>query len=230
MGEMIEFTRPDGKKAPGYYAAPAGGEHVPGLVMLEEWWGITDYMKQTADKLASAGFRVLVPDLFRGRTAAVGDEGNHLMQGLDFGDAANQDARGAVQYLASTGSKKVGVIGFCMGGALAMLAAMYVPGIDAVVDYYGYTAPEAGDPGRITIPFAGHWANHDEFFPIAGVDRLEARFKEAKVPYEFYRYEAKHAFHNPNQPGHAGLGHYNQTYAEQSWQRSVDFLKRNLQN
>jgi carboxymethylenebutenolidase len=230
MGEMIEFTRPDGRKAPAYYTAPPEGEHAPGVVVLEEWWGITDYMRQTADNLAAAGFRVLVPDLFRGRTAAVGDEANHLMQGLDFADAANQDARGAAQHLLNTGSKRVGVMGFCMGGALTMLSAMYVPEFSAAVDYYGFPLPEAGDPGRITIPFQGHWALHDEFFPISRVDDIEARFKEAHVPYEFYRYEAEHAFHNPNQPGQAGLGHYNQTYAEQAWRRSIDFLKKHLQS
>jgi carboxymethylenebutenolidase len=228
MGETIEFTRPDGKKAPGYYSAPANASHAPGVVMLEEWWGVTDHIKKTADALASAGFRVLVPDLYRGRTAAVGDEATHLMQGLDFGDAANQDARGAAQYLTSTGSKSVGVIGFCMGGALTMLCAMYAPEFSAAVDYYGFPPPEAGDPGQIKIPFQGHWAMRDAFFPIARVDQIEDRFKEARVPYEFHRYDAEHAFHNPNQPGHAGLGHYNETYAESSWQRSIDFLKKHL--
>jgi carboxymethylenebutenolidase len=78
---MIEFPRPDGKAAPGYYAAPSGAANAPGVVMLEEWWGVTDHIKHTADKLAAAGFRVLVPDLYRGRVAAVGDEANHLMEG-----------------------------------------------------------------------------------------------------------------------------------------------------
>jgi carboxymethylenebutenolidase len=229
VSEMIEFQRPDGQKAPGCYTAPAGGGgEVPGVVMLEEWWGVTDYIKRTADNLAQAGFRVLVPDLFRGRTAAVGDEANHLMQGLDFGDAATQDARGAAQYLKSTGSKKVGVIGFCMGGALAVLSAMYDPEFDAAVSFYGYPPPEAGDPGQIKIPFQGHWATHDEHFKIEGVDAMEERLKAAGTPHEFHRYDARHAFHNPNQPGHAGLGHYKQDLAELAWSRSVDFLKKNL--
>jgi carboxymethylenebutenolidase len=225
---MIEFERPDGKKAPGYYTAPDGAANAPGVVMLEEWWGVTDHIKHTADELAQSGFRVLVPDLYRGRTAAVGDEANHLMQGLDFGDAATQDARGAAQYLKSSGSKKVGVIGFCMGGALTVLAAMYDPEFDAAVTFYGYPPPEAGDPGGIKIPLQGHWATHDEHFKIEGVDRLEARFKESGTPYEFHRYDAEHAFHNPNQPGHAGLGHYKPELAKLAWSRAVDFLKKNL--
>jgi carboxymethylenebutenolidase len=225
---MIEFTRPDGAKAPGYYAAPANGDHAPGVVMLEEWWGVTDHIKRTADELASAGFRVLIPDLYRGRTAAVGDEANHLMQGLDFGDAATQDARGAVQYLKSTGSQKVGVIGFCMGGALTLLAAMHVPEFDAAVSFYGYPPAEAGDPGKITIPVQGHWAEHDEHFPIGRVGEIEKRLEDAGTTHEFYRYDAQHAFHNPNQPGHAGLGHYNKELADLAWSRAVTFLKQNL--
>ena len=225
---MIEFPRPDGKTAPGYYTAPPGAANAPGVVMLEEWWGVTDHIKHTADALASAGFRVLIPDLYRGRVAAVGDEANHLMQGLDFGDAATQDARGAAQYLKATGSKKAGVVGFCMGGALTVLAAMYDPEFDAAVSFYGYPPPEAGDVGNIKIPLQGHWALHDEHFGIAGVDKIEARLKEAGARYEFHRYDAKHAFHNPNQAGHAGLGHYNEEFAKLAWQRTVEFLKKNL--
>ena len=229
MGEMIEFTRPDGKKAPGYYAAPPGGTtSAPGVVMIEEWWGVTGYIKSQADTLAADGFRVLVPDLFRGRTAAVGDEANHMMEGLDFGDAATQDTRGAAKYLLSTGSKKVGVMGFCMGGALTILAAMYDPEFSAAVTFYGYPPPEAGDVGKIKVPLQGHWALHDDFFKIEGVDKIEARLKEAGTPHEFHRYDAKHAFHNPNQPGNAGLGHHDQRAADLAWRRSVDFLKSHL--
>jgi carboxymethylenebutenolidase len=228
VSRTIEFTRPDGQKAPGYLTEPAGGSDAPGVVMLEEWWGVTDHIKHTADELAAAGFRVLIPDFYRGRVAAVGDEANHLMEGLDFGDAATQDARGAAQYLKATGSKKVGVIGFCMGGALTLLAAMHVPEFDAAVSFYGYPPPEGGDPGSIKVPLQGHWATHDEHFPIAGVDKIEARLKESGTPYEFHRYDAQHAFHNPNQPGHAGLGHYNEKLAKQAWSRSVEFFKKNL--
>src|SRR5579875_1136176 len=139
---MIEFTRPDGQKAPGYYSGPEQAAGAPGVVMLEEWWGVTDHIKHLADRFAQNGFRVLVPDLYRGRTAAVGDEANHLMQGLDFGDAATQDARGAAQYLLSTGSSKAGVMGFCMGGALTILAAMYDPEFSAAAVFYGFPPEE----------------------------------------------------------------------------------------
>ncbi len=221
MGSRIEFTRPDGQKAPGYLAEPAR-TGAPGVVMLEEWWGVNDEIKHTADRLASENFRVLVPDLFRGRVAATGDEAHHMMQGLDFGDAATQDTRGAVQYLKRSGGK-VGVIGFCMGGALTFLAAMNVPEADAAVAWYGFPPPEAGDPSKIRIPLMAHWALHDEFFTIDVVDALEQKLKAGNVPHEFHRYDAKHAFANPK-----GLGNYDRESAEKAWRRTVDFFNRTL--
>lgn len=223
MGTMIDFARPDGQPAPGYLAQPSQPDAAPGVVMFEEWWGLNDQIKETADRLAAAGFRVLVPDLYRGRVAATGDEANHLMQGLDFGDAATQDARGAAQHLRGLGSKRVAVAGFCMGGALAFLAAMNDPGFDAVAVFYGLPPPEAGDPGKIAVPVIGHWALHDAFFDAAKVDDLEGKLKAGGVPYEFHRYDAKHGFYNPG-----GLGNHHPEHAETAWRRTVDFLKRTL--
>ena len=223
MGKMIDFTRPDGSLAPGYLVEAAGDSHLPGVVMLEEWWGINDQIVQTAERLGAAGFRVLVPDLFRGRTAATGDEANHLAQGLDFADAATQDAPGAAQYLRTSGSAKVGITGFCMGGALTLLSVMHTKAYDAAVVWYGLPPEEAGDPASITIPLQMHWAIQDAFFPIAAVDKLEARLHAGNVANESYRYDAKHAFYNP-----AGLGNHHPEHAEKAWQRSVEFFKKHL--
>jgi carboxymethylenebutenolidase len=223
MGKTIEFTRPDGKNAPGYLSEPPRPEGAPGIVLFEEWWGLTDHIKETADRLAADGFRVLVPDLYRGLVADTREEAGHLMEGLDFSDAVSQDARGAAAYLKQHGAKHVGVMGFCMGGALAMIAAMHDPDFDSVVVLYGYPPPEAGDPSTIKIPIMGHWADRDEFFNIAGVDALEHALKANGVPYEFHRYDAKHAFYNPG-----GLGNYHREHAETAWTRSVDFFKRTL--
>ncbi|HET9096515.1 MAG TPA: dienelactone hydrolase family protein, partial [Candidatus Baltobacteraceae bacterium] len=91
MGQMIEFMRPDGQTAPAYLASvEKGADQAPGIVVVAEWWGITADVMRIADEYAALGYRALVPDLYRGRTAAVGDEANHLMEGLDFGDAATQ--------------------------------------------------------------------------------------------------------------------------------------------
>jgi len=226
MGEMIEYARPDGKTCPAYYAA-SGDDGAPGIVLVEEWWGVTADMMEIADRYAQLGYRVLIPDLFRGRTAAVGDEANHLMEGLDFMDAATHDIRGAIQFLKHAGIK-VGVTGYCMGGALTLLAAMHLKEADAAVVFYGYPPPEAGDPARIEIPLQCHFAKHDEFFIPAGVEKLEERLKAGKVPYELFWYDAKHAFANPNPPGSAGLGHYDPTAAHLAWERAVRFWKNTL--
>ena|SRR5579872_5318396 len=223
MGQMIEFTRPDGERAPGYLATPPNGAHAPGVVMFEEWWGVNDQIKETADQLAREGFRVLIPDVYRGRVAATGDEANHLMQGLDFADAATQDARGAAQYLLKDGGK-VGVTGYCMGGALTLLAAMYDPEFSAAVIYYGFPPEEAGDPASIKIPVMGHWATQDQFFPLARVEQIEGRLKAGNVPHEFHRYDAGHAFSNPG-----GIGNYHEAHANTAWQRTVTFFKKHLQ-
>jgi len=99
MGEMIQFKRPDGKTCPGYLAPPKAGSSAPGFVVIQEWWGLNDQIKKTADRLAEAGYRALVPDFYRGKVTKAADEANHLMTNLNFPDAAGQDIRGAVQYL-----------------------------------------------------------------------------------------------------------------------------------
>ena len=223
MGRMIEFPRPDGASAPGYLAEPQTRNGAPGVVLFEEWWGVDQQIKDTADRLSESGFRVLVPDVFRGKVAATGDEANHMMEGLDFADAATQDACGAAAALRTLGSDRVAVMGFCMGGALAMLAAIHDADFDAAVVFYGHPPAEAGDPAQIRIPIMGHWANDDHFFPPAGVDEVERALERGGVAHEFYRYDAGHAFYNPG-----GIGNYHPEHAETAWERSVDFLNRTL--
>lgn len=225
MGQMIEFARPDGKTAPGYLAAAK--EDAPGIVVIAEWWGVTPDIMRIADEYAALGYRALVPDLYRGRTAAIGDEANHLMEGLDFQDAFSQDVRGALAHLKTNG-KKAGVTGYCMGGAIAILSAMHAKEADAAVVFYGFPPSEAGDPATIEIPIQLHFAKHDEFFSPARGAEIEERMKEGKVPFEMYWYDAKHGFCNPNQPGSSGLGNYNSAAAHEAWERAVRFWKNTL--
>jgi carboxymethylenebutenolidase len=227
MGSMIEFRRPDGKTGPGYFAA-AKKDGAPGVVLFEEWWGLDDRIKETADRLATHGFNVVVPDLYRGRSAATGEEANHLMEGLDFGDAATQDSAGAASFLREQGAKRVGVMGFCMGGALALLAVMHGNEFDSASIWYGYPPAEAGDPAKIKVPLQGHFALHDGHFTIDGVEEIERKLKAGGVGYEFHRYDAQHGFFNTGEPGKGGLGHYHREHAETAWQRTVDFFNRTL--
>src|SRR5258707_13372713 len=114
MGKTVSFNRPDGKSVNAYLADPAAGAKAPGIVVIQEWWGLNDQIKGVADKLAKAGYRALVPDLYRGKVALEAHEAEHLMNGLNFGDAAGQDVAGAVKYLKVSGSPKVAVTGLCM--------------------------------------------------------------------------------------------------------------------
>lgn len=226
---MIEFKRPDGKVLNGYLAEPSDKTNAPGIVVIQEWWGLDDEVKAVADRFAKAGYRALVPDLYRGKLALEANEAEHLMGDLNFGDAAGQDIRGAVQYLKATGSKKVAVTGFCMGGALTILAACNVPELDASIAWYGNPPLEYVNAQAITKPMLGHWAMHDEFFPIAGVDQLEEKLKQAGVSYEFHRYDTKHAFANPKSDTR-GLEplKFNAEAAQLAWDRTIEFLQKQI--
>ncbi len=160
MGQMITFKRPDGKECNGYLATPAQADKAPGVVVIQEWWGLNDQIKGVADKLAGLGYRALVPDLYKGKVTLDAAEAQHLMTNLDFGQAASQDIRGAAQYLKQS-SAKVGVVGFCMGGALTVLAAVFVKDIDAASSWYGFPPEQAADVTKISIPLQLHFAERD---------------------------------------------------------------------
>jgi carboxymethylenebutenolidase len=222
MGEMIEFKRPDGKSCPGYLATPKAGSSAPGFVVIQEWWGLNNQIKKTADRLAEAGYRALVPDLYRGKVAKAADEANHMMSGLNFPDAAAQDIRGAARYLKQS-SKAVAVGGFCMGGALTLLAALQVPEMDAGAVFYGIPPLDAAAYKGISAPLILHYANTDEWCTPAKVNEVEAALKESGSKFELYRYDAQHAFMNEARPEV-----YNAAAAKSAWERTLAFLKKVL--
>ncbi len=228
---MIQYQRPDGQSANAYLAQAQNSENAPGIVVIQEWWGLTDQITGVADRLAEAGYRALVPDLYRGKVALEVNEAEHLMNDLNFGEAASQDIRGAVQYLKATGSSKVAVTGFCMGGALTVLSACNVPELDATVVWYGYPPLEYVDASAVTKPMMAHWALHDDAFAIAGVDLLETKLTEAGAQLEFYRYDAKHAFANEEADSrNLPFLQYHSEAARLAWTRTLDFLKKQLQS
>ena len=229
MSKTISYPRPDGQSVNGYLAEPAGAANAPGIVVIQEWWGLNDQIRGVADKLAAAGYRALVPDLYRGQVALEAHEAEHLMKGLDFGDAAGQDVRGAVQYLKRTGSGKVGVTGFCMGGALTLLSACNVPEAAAACIWYGYPPLEFVDATKIGAPLMGHWATDDAAFAIAGVDTLESKLRAAGVGFEFFRYDCKHAFANETADSkNLPFLKYDPQAAGLAWKRTMDFFARHL--
>jgi carboxymethylenebutenolidase len=229
MGTTVSYNRPDGKAAHGYLAEPQQAAGAPAVVVIQEWWGLNPQIRGVADRLATAGFLALVPDLYRGKSTVEAEEAHHLMTGLNFGDAASQDIRGAVQYL-KTRSQKVGVSGFCMGGALALLTLCASPEVDAGVVWYGCPPLEYIDASKIKVPLLGHWATQDEFFPIASIDKLQDQLRAADVKFEFHRYLAHHGFANETAvgPGRIPATQYDPVWAQQAWDRTFRFLGRHL--
>lgn len=230
MAQTIQFQRPDGATVSGYLAEAA--QPLGAVVVIQEWWGLNDQIRGVAQRFASAGFTALVPDLYRGKSTVEAEEASHLMTELNFGDAASQDVRGAVQHLKGLklGSGKVGVTGYCMGGALTVLAATMAPEADAAVVWYGMPPLAYVDAGKIKLPLQAHWATQDESFPIAGVDGLEAKLQEAGVRYEGHRYLAHHAFANETAqgPGRIAKTQYDAVWAQQAWDRTMRFFGQHL--
>ncbi len=220
MGQMIEFDRPDGGRCRGYLSGAGAGR--PGVVVIQEWWGLNDQICGVVDRFARAGWNALAPDLYQGRVTQQPDEANHLMTGLDFPGATHQDIRGAVRHLGAQGSK-VAVMGFCMGGALTVAACVHVPEVAAGVCFYGIPPKEFAEPARIAVPFQAHFANRDDWCTPAAADALERDMRAAGRSPEVFRYEAAHGFFNERR-GDV----YDAACAQQAWDRMAAFLQRTL--
>jgi carboxymethylenebutenolidase len=232
MGNTVSFDRPDGKSVSGYLAEPAAtisATAAPAVVVIQEWWGLNAQIRGVADRLAAAGYRALVPDLYRGKSTVDAEEAHHLMTDLNFGDAASQDIRGAVLYLKQQ-SARVGVTGFCMGGALTVLSLTMIPEVAAGVVWYGLPPLEFVDATKIKAPVLAHWALQDGAFPIASVDALEAKLTAASVSYQGHRYLAQHGFANETAqgPSRMPITQYDAAWAQLAWDRSFSFFGRTL--
>jgi carboxymethylenebutenolidase len=227
MGKLVQFNRPDGGSVNGYLAE--ADKAFGSVVVIQEWWGLNDQIRGVADRLAKAGFTALVPDLYRGKSTVEAEEAHHLMSGLNFGEAASQDVRGAIQYLKARGGK-VGVTGYCMGGALTLLGLTMAPEADAGVVWYGYPPLEYVDASKIKAPVMAHWATQDQAFAIAGVDALEEKLRGAGVRYEGHRYQAHHAFANETAqgPGRIPITQYDAAWAQLAWDRTLRFFGKEL--
>ena len=220
MGDMIDFTRPDGGSTRGYLAT--AGVDLPSMVVIQEWWGLNDQICGVADRFARAGYNALAPDLYEGRVTQEPDEANHMMSGLDFPRATNQDIRGAAQHLQGIGGK-VGVMGFCMGGALTIAAAVHVPEFSTGVCFYGIPPKEFANPVNVAIPLQGHFANQDDWCTPEAVNDLEAIQATAEAGAEIYRYDAAHGFFNETSETA-----YNPVSANLAWERMLNYLSTNL--
>ena len=219
MGGMISFDCPGDGSANGYMAEAPGARS--GLIVLQEWWGLNDQIKGVADRFAEAGYSALAPDLYDGRVTQLPDEANHMMAGLDWVGATEVEVRGAISKL-KEGVDKVCVMGFCMGGALTVIASVKLPECDGGVSFYGIPPKEQADPANLTVPFQGHFANTDSWCTPELVNDLESVLKGAGAPVELFRYDAEHAFFNEQDDA------YDAEATALSWDRMMDFLKRHF--
>jgi carboxymethylenebutenolidase len=223
MGAEITFKRPDGGDAKGYLANAARGD-APGVVVIQEWWGLSEQIKALADRFALAGFDALAPDLYKGVVVPYHDaeRAGKEMMSLNFIDATEQDVRGAVQYLKRNGAK-VGIAGFCMGGAVAIIGAAKIPELTAAVSFYGIPPEQAVKPAEVKIPLQGHFANRDDYITPKTVDDFEKALRAAGKDAEFFRYDADHAFLNEQR-----MAVHDRQAAELAWSRATAFLNTRL--
>ncbi|MCW2538802.1 MAG: Carboxymethylenebutenolidase [Frankiales bacterium] len=217
----------NGDTAHGYLALPPSGSG-PGVIVIQEWWGLTDHIVDICDRLAGAGFVAVAPDLFGGSTTHDSDEAGELMMRLPVARAA-RDLAGAVDYLLelpAVTSSKVGAVGFCMGGGFVLLlAAQQGDRIGAAVPFYGVGPAVPHQFAGITAAVQGHYAIDDEFYPVAEARDQEHEIrKESGAETEFFYYPAGHAFHNDQDL----LGTYDAESAKLAWTRTVRFLHDRL--
>jgi carboxymethylenebutenolidase len=229
IGSTVSFRRPDGQELQGYLATPEQQEGAPAVVVIQEWWGVNEQIRGVADRLARCGYFALVPDLYRGKSTVEEEEAHHLMDGLNFGDAASQDISGAARHLKQR-SAKVAVMGFCMGGALTLLTLCQSPDLAAGVVWYGLPPLDYIDASRIKVPVLGHWGTQDAFFSIKNVEALEVKLQEAGVKARFHRYLAHHGFANETAIGHGRIAgtQFDPEWAQLAWDRTLTFLGRTL--
>ena len=223
MGDHITFKRPDGRDAKGYLCNAARGD-APGLVVIQEWWGLQEQIKAMCDRFALAGFDALAPDLYNGVVVPYHDfeAAGKEMQSLDFIDATAQTVRGAVLYLKRNGAK-VGLTGFCMGGAVAVIGAAHIPELTAAVTFYGLPPEQAAKPADVKVPLQGHFANWDDYVTPKAVDGFEQGLKAAGKDFEFFRYDAGHAFVNEQR-----MEAHDRHAAELAWGRATAFFHKHL--
>lgn len=223
MTEKVSFAREGGIETGGEIALPAGEARAGAVVLIHEWWGLNDHVRSLLGRLAGAGFVALAPDLFAGKVTRDAGEAAKLMQGLDWGSAL-EDIAGAARYLAGhpRSNGKVGVLGFCMGGALSFAAAASVKGLSAVVPFYGLPSQKL-DFDAVEAPILAHFAARDEWAKPELAEDIKRELEARGKSIELHVYDAQHAFVNDTRPEV-----HDPDAAKIAWDRSVAFLRQHL--
>ena len=227
MGEMVEFPG-NGATASGYLAKPAQGAG-PGVVVIQEWWGLVDHIEDVCDRFAAEGFTALAPDLYHGQRTSEPDEAGKLMMALNI-DQAAREMSGAVDFLSGHDAVRgegLGVVGFCMGGGLALVLACRRPdAVRAAVPYYGVIPWPTAQPDwtKLGAAVQGHYAEEDGFFTPDAVDELEARLRDLGKDVQMFVYAgADHGFFNDTRPDV-----HDAEAARLAWTRMLEFLRAKL--
>lgn len=223
MAEKVTFSSRSGAQASGELVLPAGDGKAPAVVLIQEWWGVNDHIRSLLDRLAAAGFVALAPDLYHGTVTRDPEEASRLLNALDKPRAVEEIA-GAVSYLAGhpRSNGKVGVMGFCMGGALTFASAAMIPEIGAAVPFYGIPSP-APSYADVSAPIMAHFASRDGWAKASDAEALQRQLQGLGKSMELHVYDADHAFVNDTRPEV-----YAPEAAKLAWERSVAFLSRNL--
>jgi carboxymethylenebutenolidase len=219
-GKMIDFGTGNG-----YLAIPESGSG-KAVIVLQEWWGLVPHIKDVADRFAVAGYVALAPDLYDGVSTKSPDEAGKLFMALNIAET-DKKLRGAIDYLLANEtvtSKKVGTIGFCMGGMLSLFAASNNEKVGACVCFYGIHPAVKLNFEGFNAPILGLYAENDSSVPPSAVTGLEAKLLAHGKACEFKIYEdADHAFFNDTRPEV-----YREDYAKDAWKRVLNFYEENL--
>jgi len=224
-GEMVEFPS-NGVTGSGYLAVPTSGTG-PGVVVLQEWWGLVDHIKDVTDRFAADGFVALAPDLYQGESTTSPDDAGKLMMALDIG-RVERDLRGAVQFLLGrpeVTTSHVGTVGFCMGGQLSLYAACENPAVGACVVFYGIHPNVKPNLSTLQAPVLGFFAEKDEFVPPVAARQLESDLQAAGKSADIAVFDGvDHAFFNDTRSEV-----YDAARAAECWSRMLSFYRTNVQ-
>lgn len=222
MSKRVTFETKSGAVASGEIEEPKGSERAPAVVLIQEWWGLNDHIRSLLRRLAHEGFVALAPDLYHGTTTKDPNEAGKLMASLDWPRALDEiDA--AASYLEGhpRSNGKVGIIGFCMGGALTFAAAAHTPTFSAAVPFYG--VPKQADWSRLKAPVLAHFSKTDPWATPQAAKDIEKAIESHGGSMHLELYDAEHAFMNDTRPEV-----YAPKEAAKAWEKTIEFLKEHL--
>lgn len=225
---MVEFPVEGGRSASGYEARPGGAGSYPGIIVVQEWWGLNEHIKDIARRLAHEGFVALAPDLYQGKVTADPNQASSYMAALDREEAV-RILLGAIRFLQENEpiyAEHIGVIGFCMGGSFALLLPCRTAAIKAAVPFYGDHPDPIDQVKNIKCPVLFIAGGKDQWINAAKVEKLKKAFPQYGVPGEVRVYpDAQHAFFNNTRPDV-----YNAAAAQDAWTRALGLFSRVLKS